>query len=123
MSFRVDSWDIVFWQEGNSCDFVPSIWAVNTEKTLYLFPVNVTRKTLISLIHTCQDPSTTTNVKYREHRAIYKKTVSSLEVAEQLIQKAVDTDNFDSESRSGSEDAEYRLLANNDNGNTGIMHI
>lgn len=122
MSCRVESWDIVFWHKENSCDFVPSIWAVDSTKTIYLFPVNVTRKTLTHLIHTCEDPSSSKNIKYREHRATYKKTVTSLEVAEKLIQKAVDTDNFEN----GSDEDVEDILANsfeNDKGDTGIYFI
>ncbi|KAK4878218.1 hypothetical protein RN001_010724 [Aquatica leii] len=102
------TWDIVFWHEESSCDFVPSIWAVDEKKTIYLFPTNVPRSMLLNLIKRCEDPSVS-KCRFKEHPATYKKTVNTLQEAEKLIEKAMDTDNFDNndseadtDTRSGS---------------------
>lgn len=102
----------MFWHEENSCDFVPSAWAVNDEKTYYLFPTNVSRKTITNLIQNCVDPSSTKH-RFTEHRASYKKTVTNLEAAEKLIEKAMDTDNFDNEDDASNSDYTDHLPLSN----------
>lgn len=67
---------------------------MDTKRDTYLFPSNVTRSNLLKLIRSCEDPSFS-KYMFKEHPAVYKKTVMTIEEAEKLIEKAIETDNFD----------------------------
>lgn len=80
---------------------MPSSWAVNAEKTIYLFPNKLNRNILRKIIEDCEEPKST--IHFVEYEAVYKKTVFSLLEAERLIKKALLTSNIESSENSDSD--------------------
>lgn len=87
------SWDVVLWKTGNSCDYVPSSWAVSNKKNVYWWPKLSAQKTM-KLIDACEKPSP--NINFTEEEGVCKATVYSLERARQLISRAEYTSNLSS---------------------------
>ncbi|KAF5294108.1 hypothetical protein FQR65_LT20007 [Abscondita terminalis] len=86
------SWDIVFWDNKESVDYVPSIWAIN-EGTSYKWPIGVPVNLQQKLIQTC-DPLI--DVKFRICKGTAKmKGITSLFEAEKYCEKASYTSSLD----------------------------
>ncbi|KAK4885632.1 hypothetical protein RN001_001903 [Aquatica leii] len=94
------SWDLIIWTNENSPDVVPSSWAINEDRSLYVWPVNVKKSKILSMISNCIPPSSKHN--YEELPAKHKKTITSLQRAEKYLKRlevtsSVETENNDEE--------------------------
>lgn len=96
------SWDIVFWKD-ESCEYLPTTWAVNSEKNLYLWPRKISNAHLKRLLEECKPPSV--EVSYDEFPGICKKTVYTLKEAQKYTKMALLTSNLESDDDSSVSEA------------------
>ncbi|KAK4874285.1 hypothetical protein RN001_013645 [Aquatica leii] len=86
-------WDIVFWKDDNSVNFVPSCWG-NPINTLYKFPTSKNEKLVRKLIHDCED----LEHDYEWHAAEAKKVgIPTLKDAQELCKKGQYTSAIESD--------------------------
>lgn len=77
------TWDIIFWDD--CVDYVPSNWA-NSTKTTYMWPSHIKSPIKIKeMIKTCEKPAL--DGKWTEHKAVFKKTVCDVNIAEKYCKK------------------------------------
>lgn len=81
------SWDVVIFKKDNSCTYVPTSWAVNKEKTVYLWPKMTSKIQLKKMQQKCSAPSA--KVTYQELEATCKATVCDLSQAIKYSEKLI----------------------------------
>ncbi|XP_031353771.1 uncharacterized protein LOC116178422 [Photinus pyralis] len=92
-------WDVVIFKKDNSVYHIPSSWAVNDDKTIYLWP-KVPISILKHSIEECEPPKT--SVSYKELGAVYKGTRNTIAAARRLQETVIESRSTSNESESGS---------------------
>lgn len=105
------SWDIIVYLEDNSCTYLPSSWAVNKEKSIYLWPAIKSVSRVRRLIDECVSPSVYIN--FNEYAAVYKATTSNITKAKDMTEKYLETSNIssDGETKETASSPEHEALA------------
>ncbi|KAJ8952253.1 hypothetical protein NQ318_007412 [Aromia moschata] len=70
----------------NTSEYVPTSWAVDTKKDVYLWPKKLSETQIKKLRDNCSEPSL--NIEYEEWDGICKATVFTLKHAQNLAEKA-----------------------------------
>ncbi|KAK5643031.1 hypothetical protein RI129_009198 [Pyrocoelia pectoralis] len=103
------SWDVVIFKQHNSIYYVPSSWAINDDKTKYMWPM-VPFPQLIHAIEECEPLKP--NIEYKELEADYKGTRRTRKSIKPLLDATIasrrTSEESDSYSRQSSE-ANYVL--------------
>lgn len=89
----MSSWDVVVWEKGDSCDYLPTSWRVNN-KNLYLWP-KLPKSKILKLIDLCEKPNHL--YSYDEAAASCKATVSDINSAKALVEKLQFASNLSSD--------------------------
>lgn len=92
---NMTSWDIVFFLKDNTSEYVPTSWATNVNKNMYLWPKKLSEIQIKKLRDSCSKPSV--NIDYNEWDGICKATVYTLEDAQKLAKKAEYTSHLSSD--------------------------
>lgn len=102
------SWDLVFWANKETVDYIPSCWAIDDQS--YKWPQAVSQEVRQALIDCC-DPLN--NIKYRISKGIAKrKGIRNIENAKKLCEKALYTSAVDtSDMDTPSNNAEFKQKA------------
>ncbi|KAJ8955996.1 hypothetical protein NQ318_006270 [Aromia moschata] len=110
--YIMTSWDIVFFLRDNTSEYVPTSWAVDTKKDVYLWPKKLSETQIKKLRDNCSEPSL--NIEYEEWDGICKATVFTLKHAQNLAEKAEYTSNLSADET----DVEGLAIEDEDNNNT-----
>ncbi|KAJ8961449.1 hypothetical protein NQ318_014697 [Aromia moschata] len=112
MYYIMTSWDIVFFLRDNTSEYVPTSWAVDTKKDVYLWPKKLSETQIKKLRDNCSEPSL--NIEYEEWDGICKATVFTLKHAQNLAEKAEYISNLSVDET----DVEGLVIDDKDNNNT-----
>ncbi|VEN57550.1 unnamed protein product, partial [Callosobruchus maculatus] len=82
-------------QKDNSCEYVPSSWAIHSDKNLYLWPKKLAGNQIKKLRDNCTAPNAT--VDFEEWTATCKATVYDLCEAQKLADRVTYTSNLSSD--------------------------
>lgn len=96
------SWDVVIFSKDNSCEYLPSSWAVDVTKSMYLWPKKLSIGHINKLRDSCSMPSS--NIQYEEWTGTRKATVYDIGEARKLAERATYTSNLSSEGERPRED-------------------
>lgn len=92
------SWDVIIFTKDNSVDFVPSCWAIDNNKTSYVWPAIKTESKLLDLKKKCRPLPP--HLSFIEYQAKFKRTVTSIQEANDCVSYYVDISSCSESSKS-----------------------